>query len=302
MAVLVLIGVTLYSLSAVATKSADIAKARTEAQANAKAALMLAIGELQKNTGPDTRVTAPADIITDPANPDDNTRTLKVIGAWKSWEGLNHDPDEDGRPITPDYTIKEISSNSTNARFLSWLVSDTEFDAANNEFIYPRNEPDGNTVPLLATGKDNNPEDGSLQDGDSNEIHVRPRITDNNGRYAWWVSPENQKARLIQPYEPRTNDSEGWMEMGQSHLVPDPTVFGFDSLLNNPEPFNPITATTGNTVKKAINRDALALVDPANPGEPHKRFHDLSTSAVGLLTNTATGGWRKDLSILTEKW
>ena len=35
---------------------------------------------------------------------------------------------------------------------------------------------------------------------------------------------------------------------------------------------------------------------------PTKSFHDLSAHSMGLLTNVATGGWRKDLSLLTENW
>ena len=40
----------------------------------------------------------------------------------------------------------------------------------------------------------------------------------------------------------------------------------------------------------------------SNSTKPQQNFHDLSTSSTGLLTNTATGGWRKDMSIFTEKW
>lgn len=309
MAVLVLIGVTLYSLSSVATKSAEIAKARTEAQANAKMALMMAIGDLQKNTGADTRVTALADLF-DPDAP-------VVVGAWKSWEGLNHVADTSdsalGRPIAPNYSIKNVVDTSPDKRFLSWLVSGDKVDG-DGDLISPLDlvfeEPDTaadgtKTVPLLTAGDSNDPDDGSLSDNDNGgnprEIHVFPTQRDRSSRYAWWVSPENQKARLAQPHEPRENNAAGWMEVGQSHLVPDPSVFGFDSLLNTPEPFNLNTGTSG-TVNKAVNRDSLALLDSGNSGEPEKRFHDLSTSAVGLLTNTATGGWRKDLSLLTEKW
>jgi type II secretory pathway pseudopilin PulG len=123
MAMLVMIAVALYSMSAVATRSAEITSARTEAQANAKMALMMAIGDLQKYTGADTRVTAPANITADDTIPiEDIDDTIpKLIGAWRSWEGLNHDTT--GRPVAPDYTIKAQPSTSGNGRFLTWLIS-----------------------------------------------------------------------------------------------------------------------------------------------------------------------------------
>lgn len=291
MAVLVMIAVALYSMSSVATQSAKIASARIEAQANAKVALMQAIGELQKTTGPDARITAPANLIAPDAT--------AIVGVWKSWEGLNHDPDT-GQPITPDYGLKVVTDTSPNARFLSWLVSGDREDSDGNlvsPFDLVSEEPttnaNGTTIPLLS--------DGSLLSSDTRQIHVVPTESEDSGRFAWWVSPENQKARLTQPHEPRTDDVAGWVETGQSHLVTDPSVFGLDTLIDNPESFNTNTGTRG-PVNKAVTRDTLALFDAANSAEPDKRFHDLSTSAVGLLTNTATGGWRKDLSLLTEKW
>jgi len=307
MAVLVLIGVALFSLASVATRSAEIAAAQTEAQANAKMALMMAIGDLQKYTGPDTRITAPADI-TDANAP-------RVAGAWRSWEGLNHVTDSAdpalGRPITPDYSVKEVNNESQNARFLTWLVSGDQIDeggarVALNTLV--TNDPNtlANTVPLLSAGQDGDPDDGSLRDGDTKEIHVvSSDLDDGSGHYAWWVSPENQKARLQQPYRPRSNSASDWAELAKSYSIPDPSEFGLSKILNNPENFNR-DGPNDSLVRKALNFSGIELLSPSttapDTAEPQQSFHDFSVTATGLLTNTATGGWRKDLSILTEKW
>ncbi|MFU8771893.1 MAG: hypothetical protein ACNA8H_05675, partial [Anaerolineales bacterium] len=125
--------------------------------------------------------------------------------------------------------------------------------------------------------------------------------TENNSRYAWWVSAENQKARLKQPYEPRSQDESGWSEIAKSYSVPDPSVFGLDEILDEPETYTP-DGTSSSAAYKALNLKSIALLKNNNPIEPHKSFHDFSATSIGLLTNTATGGWRKDLSILSEKW
>ena len=58
---LTVIAVGLLSLSAVSLRSSSHGMAQSEAQANARLALMIAIGELQKQLGPDQRISVTAD-------------------------------------------------------------------------------------------------------------------------------------------------------------------------------------------------------------------------------------------------
>jgi hypothetical protein len=289
MALLVMVGLGMLSLSKVELRSSQNSKAMAEAQANARMALMIAIGELQRHTGSDTRITAPADIVESGAPP--------LTGVWKSWQGTDHD--STGRPIKPDYTVK-TRSESTSGHFLTWLVSGAESgqepqSPAPSALVFNDDSTVG-TIPLLS--------EGTLGESNPGQVHVTPQpLKDENnlitGSFAWWVSPENQKARLIQPYEPQTDDVAGWVEMGQSNTVPNAGVFGLDSLVD--EPFDPSTGLEG-LANKGLTLRSTELIVADNPLEPQQSFHNLSTSSVGLLTNTATGGWRKDLSILTEKW
>ena len=68
MILLTVIAVGLLTLSSVALRASGQANAMASAQSNARMALMLAIGELQKQLGPDRRISAQAAILdTDPA-------------------------------------------------------------------------------------------------------------------------------------------------------------------------------------------------------------------------------------------
>lgn len=62
MVLLAVLAVGLLSLSAISLRTASRNDAMTEARANARLALMIAIGELQEEMGPDMRVSAKAAI------------------------------------------------------------------------------------------------------------------------------------------------------------------------------------------------------------------------------------------------
>lgn len=302
---LMVIAIGFLSLSAITLRGSNTDVAQAAARSNARMALILAIGELQKHAGPDTRVTAPASILN--RGGASSTNELAVTGVWKSWEGRDHEISgaATARPVAPDYLSKRQSASSSSGRFLSWLVSmpqqadqsdlisDTATWTVSDALQYiVRNTPSAGFVPLVSVG--------SLAVGDPREIYVKPVELDNGlgqrGSYAWWVSGENQKARLPIPYQPKdNNDAAGWSMLAKSHTVADPSALDLDVLL----------AADGSTkASKTISLNTSSLLMPrdSNTPDPAKQFHDMSVWSVGLLTNTATGGWRKDLSLFTENW
>lgn len=278
MVLLALLALSLLSLSAISLRSSSQGNAQAIAQANARMALMIAIGELQKHAGQDARITASADILQSDNPP--------LTGVWKSWEGTDHEATGTlaGRPRKPDYDQKEKSA-ADNGRFLTWLVSgsgDREKPASAASLVLK--SPSATSIALVSKG--------SLAPGDDRQVHVEPVNVNPGGTFAWWVSGENQKAHSPRPYKPKNDNAAGWSDLVRTHAVADPEVFGLESLLDDPAPAGKIyTAATADLIAKA---GASAF--------PSKSFHDLSPSSVGLLTNVATGGWRKDFSLLTENW
>jgi hypothetical protein len=279
MILLAVVAIGLLSLSSISLRATSQGAAHSIARDNARLALMLAIADLQKHAGADTRVTAPSGIVAGSSPP--------LLGVWKSWEGTDHETTGAfaGRPVTPDYSSK-MQGETGGGRFLTWLVSGAENggDPANPSAL-ASSTPATNSVPLISSG--------TLGTGSEGEVHVVPQPAHDSGTYAWWVSGENQKARLPVPYSPEDeNPVAPWADIARSHTVPDPKPFGLETLLVDSAP-----AAKAVTLGTA---DLLAGMDAAvTPGES---FHDLSISSVGLLTNTATGGWRKDLSLITENW
>lgn len=268
MVLLTVIAVGLLGLSSIALRSGGRDDDAARARANARMALMMAIGELQQQAGPDTRVTARADIL-DEKNP-------PVLGVWKSWEGTNHD--SQGRPISPR-SYKSAKAD----RFLSWLTS-----------ADPKSIPDttqrDESVALIGPRSV-----GSGAGRSELQVHLEPREIDTpggKGGFAWWIGGENQKARLPEPDPDGNTSTADWAVAAKSHATADPGPFRMDDLLEDPSPAG-----------KAISlHSSDFLAEKKDLKASQEFFHDLSTTSVGLLTNTATGGWRKDLSLVTENW
>ena len=275
MVLLLVLAVGLLSLSTVSLRTTgNVAPAET-ARANARMAMMLAIGELQKTAGLDTRITASAEAVAGVNG------SRYVTGVWRSWEGNDHDK-SDGRPVAPDYGSKlddgelEIDS-SQSGRFLGWLVSGDEQDnSANNP---PSIDSGSDTVPLLA--------EGTLGDGTDAEVHLVPDPTD-GGSYAWWVQGENSKVRL----EPSESAPDNFEASEQLLVSPGPSgsAFGIDDTED---------------IGRAASRDTLNFLASSGGSvtqTPSEFFHDLSVSSKGLLTNVANGGWKRDLSLFSENF
>lgn len=278
MVLLALLAVGLLSLSAVTLRRSAQELARAEARANARLALWLALGELQRQAGPDTRVTAAADVL-DEKNP-------PLTGVWRSWEGTNHQTGRQftGRPITPDYKAKRQGA-SGNGRFLGWLVSQAGHEPKLDQAAtLVRRAPFAGSVPLVAQG--------SLAANDARAVHLTPLPLAGRGTFAWWVSGENQKARIPSPSRPPDDSAGRWAVLAKSHATADPRPFQLEALLDDPAP----------AAKAATRATADLIAKGGATPRPRERFHDLTATSVGLLTNTATGGWRKDLSLLTESW
>ncbi len=275
MAIVVLLALAMLTLSISTTQTQGLDDADAQARANAKMALMLAIGELQQHAGVDTRITAPADIL-DANNP-------PLLGVWRSWEGSNNQASGTlkGRPTVPDYASKR-QSQADGGRFVSWLVSGAGENSKPDDSRFLINKTaSSETIALL--------DSGTLAEKDTRQVHVVPKRIGSRGAMAWWVSGENQKARIPQPYDETGSTLAERSDRNRSHQVADPEPFGLEIVFANP-----------GLADKAMSLRTGDLI--AATTVPSESFHDLSAISSGLLTNVATGGWRKDLSLLTEKW
>ena len=278
MILLVTIAVGLLTLSSISLRNASSNSDLARAKGNARLALLLALGELQKQAGSDTRVTANAEVL----NKNLNQNFPPVLGVWKSWEGADHEltGTSAGRPRSPGNY-----ENEKKTRFLAWLTS-----TPGTADTPPSTTKTPATVPLVGPGAV-----GTGVDREKLQVHLAPTLVNSNGNqggYAWWIGGENQKARITKPYEPTQSTPAGWATQMKGHSVADPKTFRMESMLATPA-----------LADKVVTPGQADLIATAGPLKASREFfHDFSASSSGLLTNTATGGWRKDLSLLTENW
>ena len=126
MVLVMIISVGMLSLSVIAMRTATRASAKQEAMSNARLALLIAIGDLQRAAGPDQRISAQAQHV-------DQTAPGALTGIWRSH----------------DASSREISADPE-SRFESWLVSHPDRGSLEDGTRAP--VPSGRSAPLLAEG------------------------------------------------------------------------------------------------------------------------------------------------------
>ena len=263
MVLLTVIAIGLLTLSTVSLRSSSQGEAAAVARNHARLALMIALGEIQAELGPDRRISAPAAAVI--ASP----KQAHLTGTWDSWRW-----DPTGS-TPPDYSGKR-------SKFRSWLVSST--DAASlAKPDFPSVDPSGTSAHLVAD---------LLQQSGSTAVKAEKIPTDNGsklaGKLAWAVFDESTKASIDLSPSP-TAPGPG-TEMA-SRFAPDRF---------RPDVVDPALASLKSPEKLFTLDTAIIPAGAQNAPAFRKRFHDFTTGSLGLLTDAVNGGFKTDLTQLFE--
>ncbi len=334
LAFLVLLLVSLAALTRVETQVASNNQQIAQARQNALMALNLALGQLQKYTGPDQRVTAPADIKV-PGSvtiiPTDTgeqvatalnsywrgSRNRRWTGAWKNVNPTTYDPDNapaynpvpglqswlvSGNENTPD-PADPLAPNADD-RFLfkpSDIVTGlTPSSTPNDEIMDANGRPHRLLVKASAGVTNASSLDRAVT---APQVPIMAANVPGQGsapvpvgHYAWWVGDEGVKARanLIDPYAGETS-AEAIHRRRQT--AQRPAIEAMTAALANTYPANDERIPNVATASQFSFIDT----DPAYRTEIKDRFHDLSTCSRGVLADVKNGGLKRDLTYVLSR-
>jgi hypothetical protein len=281
MILLTVIAVGLLTLSSITLRESGRGDAMATARSNARLALMLALGDLQKNAGPDQRVTARADVVNETiANP-------RLTGVWKSWEIKATSP-----PAPADFEKPE-----RDRKFLGWLASSPNGIAA-GQVDFANTPP---VFPVTLWGK------GSLGTAATDKDLVKATKVPTSparGALAWAVMDEGVKARINTPYA--DNASSIGQKTAQLGAGERPGVEFIAGLNGLERKFFEAGATEATTLAKGITRQnyslaAQQLAGNTIPDALKSLAHDVTTVSSGIFTDTASGGLKQDFHLLTNQ-
>ncbi|MFM2171174.1 MAG: hypothetical protein RI957_1403 [Verrucomicrobiota bacterium] len=311
---LTLVGIGLLSLSAVTLRGSAQANAQRMARDNARMAMIIALGQLQKHAGSDTRVTASADIA---ASSGGNTliagaspvNNLSINGQNKGlttvqngsrhWTGVWQNRD---LPNT-------IPTRTPSPQLIQWLVSGNESIFAtttspNHSGILPSNANVsvgangnvGNTSRAVVLAGRNTVGDPS---GATLANYVAAPLVDikgttanvRTGRYAWWVGDEGVKAKINIAQQVTDNTQYASLTAQRRGLD---SVAGFAQY---PLP----TAPNNTALPRLATVPSIALLMPgvatktAGVSPLQSVFHSATTDSFGLIVDNLNGGTKVDL-------
>jgi hypothetical protein len=273
---LAIVALGMLGLSAVTLRSSTQESAMMEARANARLALMIALGELQKGMGPDKRISARALTMAKDARlgvtvPQDNPM------AW--WVGV--------AGTDPDFGLDGQNPVSTNNPAVVWLVSglDPGADAATHlqqPFHNPVDLFGANSIDLSLTGGQ------PLQAG---IVRTEGQAPDHVGGYAWMVDDEGMKAQLVPSDAALVNTGT---PANESDLTPGAynvsILHGMSALGGNPVSVYSRLLSTGD----------LALVGGGNKALAASKRLGYTTYSRGVLCDVKHGGLKRDLTVAFE--
>ena len=246
-----------------------------EARANARLALMMALGELQKTAGPDRRVTAPANLVK-PTHPEGLT------GVWKSW-----------KPAPSGVSNQDYVAAKKGDGFLGYLMSNPNPAATLDPQTLPSASVQGSTD-LVSTG--------SLGNNLTNREISAPLIpikggsgatASNRGSFAWTVLDEGVKSRIdLLPAEEATGVGDSITQAGAPARNRFIKVDGLEFL---DEP----AASLRDSLPKLVTLNEAQL-KASKKSSVQGFFNDFTVNSSSLQVDVANGGLKTDLSVLFD--
>lgn len=257
MILLTIIAVGLLSLSAISLRSSTNGEAQARAFANARMAVIMAIGELQKETGDDRRITADASMFP-------SAKQSHLVGIWSSWApGFDKSPDQS----PPDYSKPKTDL------FRTWLVS------APDPTVLKRKEWSETNVDLSWI---------RLFSASRNGFDLSaPPVAVSKGAFAWAVSQENTKAKV----NVAGPDAEAMVNTAVQ-VQRRPSLALSTALKQPTDGWNLRANRVISLDQIALDSDLIA--DPAELPSAGASF---TTHAQGLLTDVVKGGLKVDLNL-----
>lgn len=294
MAFILLLLLSITTLTQVELVTAKTQKDTLKARQNALLGLNLALGNLQKLSGADQRITAPAAVFDSDANTDAVEGVIHPhwVGVWDSDPGLAHLNNRSD--TTNAYYNYDARRDGSDQRFLGWLVS------GNQNRLTDHNAAVSAQDEVLIFGADF---DESNPEQLANQVLVEKMpvntVSATTGNFAYWVGDENQKA-LVDTYTADlpanvSQDTERSrftinQRSGTETLDPAGGIFDFVT--------NPSLAQRLNMIQRAESLALLSDEPVALREEVRTRSHALSSVSAGLLTNPYTGGLKTDMTAL----
>ncbi|MCU0795632.1 MAG: hypothetical protein MUF31_06815 [Akkermansiaceae bacterium] len=272
MVLLSLLAVGMLGLAGVSMRNSDRGEDMRIAQANARLALLMALGDLQKQLGPDQRVSIAADQRSsggDGGQTSSNPLARQWTGVYDAWPAGSTD-----RPAPT---------------FRRWLVSG---DPGSLDDLVLADRAPANAIELVGKGTLGS----TSSDGRVSVPSVRMQGTKGGpGRLAYWVADQNLKAAIgTEPPNKGSNlaDIRGNLQGAPRNAVEFAQSGGaqvFDS--DWYEETDPELLTSWSQTGFVANSPRAHL----------SLFHDFTPSSSGLITNVRSGGFRRDLSMQLER-
>ena len=291
------------------------------AQQNALFALNVALGQLQREAGPDQRVTARADILsTTPAPSSSNGATAYWTGVWKTYNpsgGLNQQLDVTGTTTTSSNTLslRAWSTGTTTGTSGGprWLVSNPSNTPLNpgtytvtGGITVANVGTAGGTpvpvtvplVPMMTT---------RTLDNTTSQVQT--------GQYAYWVSDEGIKAKanLVDP-NIGINPSNYLVDSQRQFLAPAANAV-FKVLSYTPSTSPAVLNNGGNDIRtnsfmsRVISPLSLQYLSTGSStgasngwtaANAASNMADITTYSMGVLADVRKGGLKTDLTAAFE--